>query len=91
MQIDTRIIETEGVLEAYITALPSTDKNLAEQARELFEGVKEVLVSKGVVILQERIFATRQVMKVIEPIRSEIYAELDDGDEDEPSDEWRLV
>jgi len=80
MHIETRIVRSKaGIEEAYITALPSPGKALKEQAEELFEGVKSVLTAKKLLILQERVFATREALKVIEPIRARVYGAHDDG------------
>ncbi len=79
MALETRMIESAQSLEIYISAVPQTGGNVEPQAEELFNGIRETLLEKNAVIMQERIFAERSAMDTISSIRSEVYGNLDDG------------
>lgn len=79
MQLDIHAVRSTDALELYITAVPASGKSVAEQAREVFEEVKRVLKDTGARLLQERVFASSDVMSEIAPIRAEVYGDLDDS------------
>jgi enamine deaminase RidA (YjgF/YER057c/UK114 family) len=79
MSIEIRRIESAEAAEIFLTAVPNANLSPEQQAEELFSGIGEVLCEKNARILQERVFATENSMKVIPAIRSRIYGSLDDG------------
>ncbi|MCX6344094.1 MAG: Rid family hydrolase [Armatimonadetes bacterium] len=79
MHIDVRTVETAGIVEIYITAVPTPKASIKDQAHEVFCAVKDTLLSTGAKLLQERIFASKDAMAEISSIRSETYGDLDDG------------
>jgi enamine deaminase RidA (YjgF/YER057c/UK114 family) len=87
VHIDTRIIRSEEVLEGYITAAPSRNLSVKEQAGELFAGIRDALNAQNLRLLQERVFGTQDALRIARSIRTEVYGPLDDGLE--PS--WLLV
>jgi enamine deaminase RidA (YjgF/YER057c/UK114 family) len=87
VHIDTRIVRSKEAIEGYITAAPSPGQPVEKQLRELFAGVREALDSHNLRILQERVFGTKDALRIARSIRVEMYGPLDDGLE--PS--WLLV
>jgi len=79
MRIDTRILESPGVQEIYITALAQAGLDFQVEAREIFSRIKEILRHTGGRIFQERIFAGRQELEALNAVRHEVYGSLDDG------------
>jgi enamine deaminase RidA (YjgF/YER057c/UK114 family) len=79
VKIDTHRIKSAAATEIYIKASVSPDITLAEQAIELFGGIRRILESEGAHILQERIFGTEDALKNVRPIRKDIYAAYDDS------------
>jgi len=81
VNIDTRVIESSDVTEIYISAAPEENAPAAEVAEQLFCGIKDTLRSQNARILEERVFATEQVMDVLANARSQAYQgqEFDDG------------
>ncbi|MBN2020279.1 MAG: hypothetical protein JW749_08645 [Sedimentisphaerales bacterium] len=79
MRIDTRIIKSKQAVEGYITATPSRNLPIEEQARELFAGIRDALNSHNLRLLQERIFGTKEALGVSRKARAEAYGPLDDG------------
>ena len=81
VHIDTRTIESSGITEIYISATPQRNAPPAELAEQIFSGVSDVVRSAGARILQERLFATKQVMDILSAARSRTYQgwDFDDG------------
>jgi len=79
MQMNARTIEGNEALEIYVTAAPTSGTDVKEQAAELFTSIRDFLDSKRARILQERVFATKQTIQIIRPIRAKAYGQLDDG------------
>jgi len=79
--IDTRTIESSAVTEIYISAVPEENAPPAEVAEQLFCGIRDTLRSQSARILEERVFATEQVMDILADARSKAYQgqEFDDG------------
>ena len=78
MQIHGPEIKAANVSEIYITALPSPDIPVLQQAEELFCAVAELLQAKNARILQERVLATPEALEIIPPIRAGAYGGLND-------------
>ena len=79
MQLNARTIEGNKSSEIYVTAAPTPGTDVKEQAAELFTSISDVLDSKRARILQERVFATKQAIQIIRPIRAKAYGQFDDG------------
>ncbi|MFZ0035590.1 MAG: Rid family hydrolase [Sedimentisphaerales bacterium] len=79
MQLVSKTIRAGSVAELYITACPNPDADTEKQAEELFTAVKTTLEDVGAQLVQERVFATEDALRLARPIRSSVYAELDDG------------
>jgi len=81
VNIDTRAIESSGVTEFYISAAPLQNGPPAQVAEQLFCGIRDTLRSQNARILEERVFATEQVMDILAEARSQAYQgqEFDDG------------
>ena len=77
--LETRSIESASATEIYISATPGEDAPLQDQTREVFSGIRDILLSKNAFILQERIFSTLAATETIRQTRSEAYSDLDDG------------
>jgi enamine deaminase RidA (YjgF/YER057c/UK114 family) len=77
--VQTRIIESAQATELYFTATPSPHLDPAEQAKELFAAIADLLHDTNTRLLQERVFATPQAAETIAPIRTKMYGDLDDG------------
>jgi enamine deaminase RidA (YjgF/YER057c/UK114 family) len=87
MWLNTRTIEGNKTSEIYVTAAPTPGTDVQEQAAELFVGISDFLDSKCARILQERVFATKQAIQIIRPIRAKAYGRF--NDEVEPA--WLVV
>ncbi len=79
VNFDTRSVESSEATEIYISATPKADAPPQRQAQEIFSGIREILRSKAACILQERVFATDNVMGIISDVRSKEYGDIDDG------------
>ena len=79
VNLDTRTVESPTATEIYISATPTEDAPLQDQAGEIFSRISELLRSKRASILQERVFATQSVMEIVSRVRSEAYGDIDDG------------
>lgn len=79
MVIDTRIMETAGAAEFYITATPTAGLPLEKQAQEVFAAIAQLLNSKKARIMQERVFSTYEVASALMAVRAKAYGSLDDG------------
>jgi enamine deaminase RidA (YjgF/YER057c/UK114 family) len=79
IDLDTRIVESPAATEVYISAVPDPTRPLAEQARDLFAGVRDRLESMQARILHERVFSTPEAADVLRDARSEVYGDWDDG------------
>jgi enamine deaminase RidA (YjgF/YER057c/UK114 family) len=77
--LDIRRIESSAATEIYITATPGSDESMQQKAQEIFSGIRDILYSEKAHILQERVFGTQSVMEKVLRIRSEAYADIDDG------------
>jgi len=81
VNIDTRAIESQSVSEIYISATPQEEAPPAQTAEQIFTGIRDTLRSMNARILQERVFATKDVMDLICTARSQVLngCGLDDG------------
>ncbi len=79
VELDTRSVESSVATEIYISATSKDDAPPQGQAQEIFSRILDVLHSKNAYILQERVFATMDVMETILRVRSEVYTDVDDG------------
>lgn len=79
VNLDTRTIESTTATEIYISAAPDQNGPPDKQARQIFSAIADTLRSKKAAILQERVFAAKDVMKTISDIRLKEYGTLDDG------------
>ncbi|MBN2136200.1 MAG: hypothetical protein JW720_00185 [Sedimentisphaerales bacterium] len=79
--INTRTIESSGAKEIFVSAAPQHNTTPAQAAEQIFSGISDILTSANARILQERVFATGQVMDILTKARSQAYAaaNLDDG------------
>lgn len=77
--LDIHRVESSAATEIYITATPEGNGPLQGQAREIFSDIRDVLCSEKANILQERVFGTQGVMEKVLRVRSEAYADIDDG------------
>ena len=77
--IDTRTVESSDAAEIYISATPKEPGPFEDQARQAFSGIRDTLRSRKAYLLQERVFATQEVMKRVLRARSEAYGDTDDG------------
>jgi len=76
---ETHTVESEAATEIYISATPKADAPAEKQAEEIFSGIADVLRSKKAHIMQERVFAARNVTEIVRTVRSRVYADIDDG------------
>jgi enamine deaminase RidA (YjgF/YER057c/UK114 family) len=79
VNLDTHRIESSAATEIYITATPGENGPPLEQAREIFSGIRDILLSNKAHLLQERIFGTLSSMEQALRVRSEEYGDIDDG------------
>ena len=77
--LETRSIESSQATEIYLSAAPSQEMPLEEQARKIFSDIRDALNAQKAFILEERIFSTLEVVESLRKIRSEVYGDLDDG------------
>jgi len=87
VQLNTRTIEGTKASEIYVSAAPTPGADVREQADKLFGGISDFLDSRRARILHERVFAAKQAIQIIRPIRTKAYGLLDD--EVEPA--WLVV
>jgi len=78
-KLEIRSIESASASEIFISATPGDAASLHDQAREIFSGIRDILLSKNAFILQERVFSSLHATDTIRQVRSEVYGELDDG------------
>ncbi len=78
-RLQTRSVKSALGTEIYISAAPGKEMPLADQAREIFSGIHDVLRSNKARILQERVFCTRSAVQTLNTARDGIYGDLDDG------------
>jgi enamine deaminase RidA (YjgF/YER057c/UK114 family) len=76
---EIRSVDSASATEIFISATPGETATLHYQAREIFSGIRDILLSKKSFILQERVFSTLSATETIRSARSEAYGELDDG------------
>ena len=74
-----RSIKSASSTEIYISATPSEKMPLQDQAREIFSGIHDILLSNKAYILEERIFSTQSAVEILSRARSGVYGDLDDG------------
>lgn len=79
MAIKCQALESPRATEIYITAEPSRPATTAAQATEVLSAVRDALRDADARILEERIFASEQAFKTIDPLRADLYGNLDDG------------
>lgn len=79
MQFLTMSAESNVALELYITALPTPGLDTQAQAGEIYTEINRILKESGACLMQERVFATPEVMGVIEKTRSEVLGGTADG------------
>jgi enamine deaminase RidA (YjgF/YER057c/UK114 family) len=79
VELDTRSVESSVATGIYISATPKDNAPPQDQAQEIFSRIRDVLNSKNAYILQERVFATMDVMEAISRVRLKVYGDVDDG------------
>jgi len=81
VNIDKRAIESSGVTEFYISAIPQRKAPPAQLAGQLFSAIKDTLNFENARILEERVFAAGQVIDILAEARSRAYhgQGFDDG------------
>jgi len=79
VNIDVRKIQSPQADEIYISATPAGQIPIKDKWREVFAGIREVLVAGGGYILQERIFAAESEIDSACKQRLEEYGDIDDG------------
>jgi len=79
INIDTRTVESNRAKEIYISAAPTKAAPAQDLADETFGAIDEILRSNRAHLLQERIFASCDVVELICGARKESYRDLDDG------------
>jgi len=79
VKLDTRSIESPVATEIYISATPNESAPPQGQAQEIFSGIRDILLSKGAYILQERVFSAPAVMEIVSGVRLNAYSGIDDG------------
>ena len=79
MPLEVRTIESAAAAEVFITATPQPGTPPEQQIRDAFEGIRDVLRDTNAKLLQERIFATAEILEQAQPVRAETYGDLDDG------------
>ncbi|MCK5794198.1 MAG: hypothetical protein KAH12_05810, partial [Anaerolineales bacterium] len=79
MKIDTRTIGSGKTREIYISAAPTKVAPVQELADETFRAIDDILRSNQARLLQERIFASGDVMEIICDARKAAYRDCDDG------------
>jgi len=67
------------VAEFYITAVPSSNSQPDQLAREIFSRIRDFLRDQDARIVKERILATERALELVAPIRADLYGDLDDG------------
>ena len=77
--IQIRTVGSLPVGEIYITAVPTGRAPLDEQIKNIFSGIREAIKSNHAHILQERLFGTHEALRAAVRIRSDVYADIDDG------------
>jgi enamine deaminase RidA (YjgF/YER057c/UK114 family) len=77
--LEIRSIESAHATEIYLSATPTKDASLEEQAQQIFSGIRNTLLSKKACILEERVFSTPQAVETLREARSQAYGDLDDG------------
>ncbi len=78
-RFETRSIQSGLSTEIYISATPSGEMPLQDQAQEIFLGIHDMLRSNKACILQERVFSTQTAVEALRRARSRAYGDLDDG------------
>ena len=78
-RLQTRSVKSALSTELYISATPGKEMPLADQAREIFSDLHDVLRSNKARILQERVFCTRSAVQALNTARDGIYGDIDDG------------
>ena len=58
MRIDTRVLASAEAADLYLTATPARGVDVATQARELYERLRDEIRVAGARLLCERLFAT---------------------------------
>jgi enamine deaminase RidA (YjgF/YER057c/UK114 family) len=79
IKVDVRKIDSSRASELYITATPTSSVPVEAMWQELFNGVREALVSNNAHIIQERMFATQDAIELAPQIRADVYGDIDDG------------
>ncbi|MEA3227351.1 MAG: hypothetical protein U9Q07_15480 [Planctomycetota bacterium] len=79
VNLDIRSVESASATEFYISAAPGPKAPVADQAREIFAGISDVLRSEKANILQERLIGTQAAMEPLSQARSAAYGDMDDG------------
>jgi enamine deaminase RidA (YjgF/YER057c/UK114 family) len=79
VNLDIRSVESASATEFYISATPTQQAPVQDQAREIFAGIRDVLLSEKADILQERTISTQAVVDTLCKARAAAYGDLDDG------------
>jgi enamine deaminase RidA (YjgF/YER057c/UK114 family) len=76
-KLDIRSIESPVASEIYITATPGENASIESQAQEIFTDIRDIVRSKTANILQERIFASAEVIETLRAARGRAYGDSD--------------
>lgn len=79
MPTRVQTLESPEAAEVFITAAPSLPAPIDAQAAEVFSAVRDALRAADARLLEERVFATEPGLRAIDPIRADLYGDLDDG------------
>ena len=79
VNLDTRTVESPAATEIYIAATPRGNGPLHEQAKQIFSGIRDILLSNKAHLLQERVFGAQSEMEEVLRVRSKSYGGIDDG------------
>jgi enamine deaminase RidA (YjgF/YER057c/UK114 family) len=79
IEVDIRRVQSSGVAEVYISAVPLKPMPAKEQAQELFSAVCNAVKSNNAHIFQERVFGVASAMKIAADVRSKIFSGINDG------------
>lgn len=79
MELTVRTLQSPPVRELYLTARPGTSGSCAQEGREIFAAIRDVLTENDAWLCQERVFAPRADVAALSEIRRREYGPLADG------------
>ena len=79
MKIDTRMVESNGIREIYISAAPPKTAPVEGLVDDTFRAIDDILRVNRAHLLQERIFASADAMELACAARKAAYRDRDDG------------